>query len=107
MKKWKSSVQISELMRFILMGGIAASVNIGLRYALTPFVGYSVSIVIAFLCAMTAGWMLARFFVFSSLNSTPLQEYTRFACVNLLALVQVWFVSISLDFYIFPAIYFD
>ena len=99
-------VKLPELFTFILSGGFAALVNIGLRYVLSPFVGYSISIVIAFICAMTVGWALARYFVFSSSHSSPLQEYTKFAFVNLLALVQVWGISIILNDYIFLAIQF-
>lgn len=92
---------------FILSGGFAALVNIFLRYILTPYVGYNISIIIAFICAMTTAWFIVRQFVFSASSSTPLKEYTKFSLVNLFALIQVWSVSIGLDEYIFPSIHFE
>ena len=94
----------SEFLKFILSGGFAALVNILLRYALTPLVGYSISIVIAYIIAMTTAWSLARLFVFSSSSTTLVSEYTRFGLVNMVALLQVWGLSIGLDEYLFPAI---
>ena len=63
---------------------------------------YSVSIIASFLIAMTTGYLLMRFAVFEKSGRHPAGEYVRFGLVNLMALVQVWCVSMVFARYIFP-----
>jgi putative flippase GtrA len=95
-----------ELRRFILFliaGGTAALVNILSRIVINWFVSYEVAIVLAYLCGMTAAYVLNRQFVFEASGRGLHSEYLRFALVNVLAVAQVWVVSVGLARLVFPA----
>ena len=96
-----------ERQRFVLFlftGGVAALVNILSRIALNWVMPYEVAIVIAYLCGMTAAYLLNKHFVFEASGRSVTSEYARFALVNLLAVAQVWVVSVGLARLAFPAI---
>lgn len=97
----------SPFLRFVLSGGIAAAVNILSRIALSQLMSYSVAIVIAYLIGMTTAYMLMKRFVFEASGKTIAQEYIRFGMVNIVALVQVWLVSILLARWVFPGMGFQ
>ena len=92
-----------QVPRFLAAGAFAALVNIAVRYALTPLVGYSASIVIAFVAGLTTAWLLFRAYVFGPSEGSRGAEYLRFTLVNLLALALVWLVSVGLADYVLPA----
>jgi putative flippase GtrA len=93
-----------QVTRFLLAGGAAAVVNVLTRIALTPLVGYSGSIVLAFLVGLTTAWLLFRRYVFGPSSGNRAAEYLRFGLVNIAALAQVWVVSVLLADYVFPYI---
>lgn len=102
-----STAQISrgsraQFARFLVVGGIAALVNILSRIALNYVMSYEVAIVVAYLCGMTTAYVLNKLFVFSPSGRAVHDEYLRFTIVNLLAVAQVWIVSVGLAFYVFP-----
>ena len=97
----------SPFLRFVLAGGIAAAVNILSRVALSRFMPYGPAIVVAYLIGMTTAYMLMKLFVFEESGRTVAREYIRFGLVNLVALVQVWLVSMFLVEWFFPFIGFD
>jgi putative flippase GtrA len=98
----QASRALPEFVRFVIAGGIAACVNIGIRIPLGWIMPYSVSIVAAYLVGMTAAFLLARIFVFDATHHSTSREYLRFTMVNLVSLAQVWLVSIGLDKWMFP-----
>jgi putative flippase GtrA len=91
--------------RFLLVGGFAATVNILARLAFDIVVGYELAIVLAFLVGLTTAFTLNRAFVFET-NGGAAGQYVRFALVNAFALVQVWLVSVTLAWWVFPALNF-
>lgn len=94
----------SEFIKFVLASGTAAACNILARWILSSFMSFEVSVVIAFLIGMTVAFVLNRRFVFGKSKRHVRSEAARFTLVNLLALVQVWVVSVVLANWIFPAI---
>lgn len=88
---------------FVLAGGIAALVNIASRIVLSLAIPYEVAIVLAYLCGMTTAYTLNKLFVFMPSGRSVAHEYVRFATVNLVALAQVWIVSVGLARLVFPA----
>lgn len=52
---------------------------------------------------MTTAYILARLFVFDSKECSIGGEFTRFAIINVFALVIVWVVSVGLARSVFPA----
>jgi putative flippase GtrA len=97
----------AEFLRFLIAGGIAALVNIASRVLLDMVMAYEIAIVVAYAIGMTCAFLLNRRYVFPPSRFRPHQEYARFAFVNLLAVVQVWIVSVGLARYIFPGLGFD
>jgi putative flippase GtrA len=92
----------SRFVRFLLVGGTAALVNVLSRIAFNFFVTYTAAIVIAYMCGMTTAYVLNKLFVFAPSGRAIHEEYLRFTIVNMAALAQVWLVSIGLAFYTFP-----
>lgn len=88
---------------FLFAGGIAAIVNILSRIALNWAMRYEIAIVVAYLCGMTTAYVLNKVFVFDASGRDVSDEYLRFALVNLIAVAQVWIVSVVLARIVFPA----
>jgi putative flippase GtrA len=93
-----------QLIAFIVAGGIAALVNIASRIAFNLVMPYEVAILVAYVCGMTAAYLLNKQFVFSASGRGITSEYMRFTLVNLVAVAQVWIVSVGLVRLILPAI---
>ncbi len=92
----------SPFIRFLITGGFAAAVNVLSRVALSQVVSFEVAVVLAYLVGMTTAYVLARLFVFERSGQSVSSEYVRFTIVNIVALVQVWAVSVGLADWIFP-----
>jgi len=90
--------------RFLVVGGIAAVVNIVSRIVFNLAVSYEVAIVLAYLCGMTSAYGLNKMFVFAPSGRAVHDEFVRFTIVNLLSLALVWTVSMGLAILLFPAI---
>lgn len=89
---------------FVVAGGIAALVNIASRIALNLVMPYEVAIVVAYVCGMTTAYALNKLFVFERSGRAVTDEYVRFTLVNLVAVAQVWLVSVGLARLLFPAV---
>lgn len=94
----------NAFLRFIVTGGLAAAVNVLSRLALSQLFSFQVAVVLAYLVGMTTAYGLARAFVFQRSGHSVRREYARFALVNLVALAQVWGVSVGLVSWLFPAL---
>ena len=93
--------------RFLLVGGVAALVNILARMAFSLFMPYELAIVAAFPVALTVAFVLNRSYVFSATDGGATGQYLRFTVVNLVALAPVWLVSVGLARWLFPSIGFS
>jgi putative flippase GtrA len=98
---------LSPFARFLITGGIAAGVNVLSRLALSLAMPFEAAIVVAYVIGMTTAWALARLFVFEPTGRGATGEYLRFGLVNVVALAQVWLVSVGLSRLVFPEIGFD
>ncbi len=87
---------------FVLAGGIAALVNIASRIVLNLAMPYEIAIIVAYVCGMTTAYLLNRLFVFERSGRAVADEYVRFTLVNLVAVAQVWIVSVGLARFVFP-----
>jgi putative flippase GtrA len=94
----------SRFVRFALSGGFAAGVNVMARILLSLALPYELAIILAYIAGMVTAYLLMRAFVFDQSGTSTTTEFGRFAIVNLVALVQVWIVSVGLARWIFPAI---
>lgn len=98
---------IGEFGRFLLTGGVAAGVNVVSRWLLSHATPYEIAVVLAYLVGMVTAYLLSRAFVFARSGRTVTDEALRFALVNVVALVQVWIVSVGLARLVFPAVGFN
>ncbi len=94
---------MTQFVRFVLTGGLAALVNIGSRFLVSMVMPFAWAVAIAYLIGMITAYVLARLFVFETSGQTA-SEFTRFSLVNLLSLAQVWLVSVGLEAWLFPTI---
>jgi putative flippase GtrA len=98
---------VSEKTRFatfLLTGGIAAGVNIAARWLLQFAIGFELAVAGAYLVGMLTAFVLARLFVFQAASGRAHWQFARFAAVNLVALVQVWSISVGLARFVFPSL---
>ncbi|MBB3542453.1 GtrA family protein [Rhizobium sp. BK399] len=92
----------TPLARFLAVGGVSAGLNVAARMGFNLVTSYEVAIVLAFPVALTAAFVLNRRYVFQATGSNQKEQYVRFAIVNLIALIQVWLVSVGLANWVFP-----
>lgn len=93
-----------QFLRFLLVGGVSAVVNILSRIALNLAMSFQAAVLVAYLIGMTTAYVLNKLFVFGPSGRAVHEEYFRFTLVNLLSVAQVWIVSVGLAFHVFPAI---
>ena len=88
---------------FLFNGGIALSANLISRYFWNMIMPFQAAVIVAYLCGMAVAFALFRLFVFEPTGRSARSQFTRFALVNLVAVVQVWAISVLLADYAFPA----
>ena len=96
-----------ETRRFVLFlfnGGIALTVNLVSRYFWNMVMPFQAAVIVAYLCGMAVAFALFRMFVFEPTARSARSQFTRFALVNLVAVIQVWAISVLLADYLFPAL---
>ena len=98
---------MSELIKFIAVGGFAALVNVVCRILLGGLMPFEVAVVLAYILGMATAYLLNRELVFKDAGAIKTSQIARFTLVNLLALVLVWAVSVGLLRFLFPWIGFS
>lgn len=93
-----------EFLAFVVIGGFAAAVNFVTRIVIDWWTSFEVAVVLSYLVAMTTAFVLNRLYVFNAADGPWRRQYGRFALVNLVALVQVFLISVGLERYLFPAL---
>lgn len=97
------SIRPSEqFLRFLLVGGGAAAVNVLSRVVYNEWTGYSLSIVLAYGTGMVVAFLLARAYVFPGGRNSTGRSMAYFTLVNGVALMQTWGISLALADYVFP-----
>ncbi len=93
---------------FVVVGGVAALVNIVSRLIISQVMTYEAAIVAAYLCGMVTAFFLNRMFVFRAASRREAsRQFARFTLVNIAALAQVWVVGVGLDRFVLPAVGFN
>jgi putative flippase GtrA len=93
-----------QFLGFVMVGGVAAIVNVGSRIVLNRWMPYSAAIVMAYVCGMLTAFILNRLFVFRETVNPLHHQAFWFTVVNLAAVVQTLIVSLLLARWLFPAI---
>ena len=99
-----TALNLPPLVRFLLLGGVAAGVNLVARALLQPLMGFESAVAVAYLCGMIVAYNLFRVFVFGASGRGVASEAWRFTLVNLVSLVLVWIISVGLARLAFPAL---
>lgn len=96
-----------QFLRFVIVGGLAAVVNLVSRYFFSFAVAYEWAVALAFPCGLLTAFVLSRSMVFKPSGRSVRYEFGWFFAINLAALVQVWGISVGLVRWGFPAIGFE
>jgi putative flippase GtrA len=91
-----------RFLRFIVAGGIAASLNWGSRFIFSIWFEYELAIVLAFAIGMFSGFILFRFFVFDGHSRRIESQILYYVAVNMVALLQTLVISVGLARWVFP-----
>jgi len=91
-----------QFLVFLSVGGFAAIVNFGSRFFYNEFISYEKSILLAYITGMIIAFVLSKLFVFEK-SSHPIQkEVFYFIVVNIVAIVQMYIISLVLAHYVLP-----
>jgi len=93
----------NEFVRFVLTGGTAAAVNVAARILLSLIMPFEAAVTLAFPFGVLTAYALSRRYVFKPKGGARTAELARFTLVNLVALLQVWVVSVGMAKLVFPA----
>jgi glycosyltransferase involved in cell wall biosynthesis len=90
-----------RVMKFVLVGGLAAVVNLTVLYLFTSVLGvwYLLSSMVSFLVALVTNFFLQKFWAFRSRHKLPFQEFIPFVGANLVNLVLntgIVYVAVSI-----------
>lgn len=95
---------ITEFVRFVATSGFAALVNVLSRIGFSQVVNYEWAVFLAYLVGMLTAYILSRKFVFEASGRSVKREMTGFVIVNIVAVIQVWIVSVALYNWFLPLI---
>ncbi len=103
----KSSTELHRFVRFVVVGGFAALVNLTSRIIINEYMSYRGAVAAAYFCGMITAFTLMKLFVFKKSGRSTHHEFLWFMLVNVLAAAQVWVISVGLAEYYFPWIGFS
>lgn len=91
-------------LRFLIVGGSAAVLNIILRIVIDIYFSYAFSIINAYIIAMIYAFTLNKKYVFQSESQTIGYEFIKFTLVNILSIIMILLMSLFLANIFFPFI---
>jgi putative flippase GtrA len=94
----------SQVVRFLLLGGLAAAINWLVRFPLSLFLPFSAAVLVAYAIGMTAGFTLYRAYVFPGSDRALGPQVAIFLAVNAAGALVVWSVAVGLVDWVFPDI---
>lgn len=95
---------LAQILRFLLLGGLAAAINWLVRFPLSLVLPFSWAILVAYAIGMTAGFTLYRAYVFPGSTGPMGRQVAVFLMVNAFGAVVVWSVAMALVAEVLPAI---
>lgn len=85
--------KLPQVVRFLLLGGLAAAVNWVVRFPLSLVLPFPVAVLIAYLIGMSVGFTLYRSYVFPGSDRPLLEQTITFLTVNLAGAVVVMLIA--------------
>ena len=101
----KKREEKKQFILFIITGGSSAIINILSRMILSNFIRFEIAILISYGIGMITAFSLAKRYVFLNSNKSIRKSFPAFALVNLISVIQTFFVSIFIKNWLI--IYFD
>lgn len=96
-----------EFILFVAAGGFAAMVNFVSRIIFNFWFSFEVSVVLAYLIGMITAYILTKIFVFKAKSVGLVSSSIKFTIVNILAVLQTYFISVYLYYWLNNNINFD
>ena len=96
-----------EFILFVAAGGFAALVNFVSRIIFNFWFSFEVSVVLAYLIGMITAYILTKIFVFKAKSVGLVSSSIKFTIVNILAVLQTYFISVYLYYWLNNNINFD
>ena len=90
----KKKAEKRQFILFIITGGSSAIINILSRVILSNFFRFEIAILISYGIGMITAFVLAKRYVFFNSNKSIKKSFPAFALVNLISVLQTFFVSI-------------
>lgn len=103
----RKTFQSRQFIYFVVVGGYAAVINFIARILYNHYMSYEWAVFYAYLTGMITAFLLSRYFVFEGAGGSKFAQFYRFTLVNILAVIQVWGISVGLARYVFPALKFQ
>ncbi|WP_332718907.1 GtrA family protein [Pelagibacterium mangrovi] len=97
-------LKLPQLVRFLLLGGLAAAINWLVRFPLSMLMPFPAAVFVAYLIGMSAGFTLYRTYVFPNSAQPVAVQAGLFLTVNAVGAVVVMGVSIGLLDHLLPLI---
>jgi len=91
-----------QFVKFVLTGGLAALVNFVSRIILNLVLNFSISVVLAYCIGMCIAFILNKLFVFEEADNRMGRQAAMFVFVNVLAVLQMYIISVALAEWLFP-----
>lgn len=95
--------KLPQIVRFLLLGGLAAAVNWLARIVLSLALPFPTAVLVAYMIGMSAGFMLYRAYVFARSPLPVPVQIGLFLAVNAVGAGVVLAVSLGLLDIVFPA----
>lgn len=97
-------LRLPQLVRFLLLGGLAAAINWLVRFPLSLMMPFPAAVFVAYLIGMSAGFTLYRAYVFPNSPQPIGVQAALFLIVNAIGAVVVMGVSLALLDHILPLV---
>lgn len=96
--------ELLRLVRFLLLGGVAAGVNWISRFAWSLIAPFELAVIVAHATGMAVAFVLFRAFVFPGSPLPAAVQMRNFLVVNLVGMGVAWVTAVSLAKLLFPAV---
>lgn len=95
---------MSQFLRFLALGGLAAGVNFSSRFAWSLVAPFEVAVLLAYATGMVTAFLLFRAFVFPTSPVPVGVQMRNFVLVNLVGAALTWITAMLLSRFAFPAV---
>lgn len=88
--------KLPQVVRFLLLGGLAAAVNWLIRFPLSAMMPFEAAVLVAYVIGMSVGFTLYRHYVFPGSTRPIIEQTLTFLGVNLVGAVVVMVIANAL-----------